>query len=314
MIDFKQLMFDKGLNQSDLAQILGISQSLVSKVVRGERGVPEYYIKKIIEHFGEDVIKKYTLPADAYEPKVRDAKATIVDAEIVEEGEQNSDVIYSIPFIDKTMATAPDINIRKLVQEKAHTLEEFPFYKMVKDVDYIQTVITMAMAPRYLPGDFLFIRFRDGQVLSGKIYLVDTKTYGTMLRLVYIEEGGYVLKAFNPEFKSVFVKSEDVYSISSVVLSVNTNTSLTSDVDLASLVKSRDAQIISLQKTQDAFIEQQQSLIDEIRKQNERMDRYSDRLEEERKRNNALVDKIINDKWYSQLKNYHWRNPSNIYN
>ena len=293
MIDFKQLMFDKGLNQSDLAQIWGISQSLVSKVVRGERGVPEYYIEKIIEHFGEDVIKKYTLPSDAYEPKVREATVTIINPDIIEEAkemgreEAQSDVIYSIPFIDKTIATAPDINIRRLVQEKAHTLEEFPFYKMVKDVDYIQTVITMAMAPRYLPGDFLFIRFRDGQVLSGKIYLVDTKTYGTMLRLVYIEEGGYVLKAFNPEFKSVFVKSEDVYSISSVVLSVNTNTSLTSDVDLASLVKSRDAQIISLQKTQDAFIEQQQSLIDEIRKQNERLD-------EEHKRNNALVDKIIN--------------------
>lgn len=203
------------------------------------------------------------------------------------EGEQNSDVIYSIPFVDKIIATAPEINIRRLVQEKAHTLEEFPFYKMVKDVDYIQTVITMAMAPRYLPGDFLFIRFRDGQALSGKIYLVDTKTYGTMLRLVYIEEGGYVLKAFNQEFKSVFVKSEDVYSISSVVLSVNTNTSLTSDVDLASLVKSRDAQIISLQKTQDAFIEQQQSLIDEIRKQN-------DRLDKERERVNKLTDTIIN--------------------
>ena len=304
-VELKRLMGDFDLSQRQMAEIMGTTQSEVSQLSNGNRKFMRKHTDALIAHFGEDVIKKYTLPADAYEPKVREAKVTSVDAEIVEEakdlgreevrsgdvihkeGEQNSDVIYSIPFIDKTIATAPDINIRRLVQEKAHTLEEFPFYKMVKDVDYIQTVITMAMAPRYLPGDFLFIRFRDGQVLSGKIYLVDTKTYGTMLRLVYIEEGGYVLKAFNPEFKSVFVKSEDVYSISSVVLSVNTNTSLTSDVDLASLVKSRDAQIISLQKTQDAFIEQQQSLIDEIRKQNERLD-------EEHKRNNALVDKIIN--------------------
>ena len=300
MIDFKQLMFDKGLNQSDLAQIWGISQSLVSKVVRGERGVPKYYVEKIIEHFGEDVIKKYTIPDRIAPAEVREATITIIDPDIIEEAKElgreevRSDVIYSIPFIDKTIATAPDINIRRLVQEKAHTLEEFPFYKMVKDVDYIQTVITMAMAPRYLPGDFLFIRFRDGQVLSGKIYLVDTKTYGTMLRLVYIEEGGYVLKAFNPEFKSVFVKSEDVYSISSVVLSVNTNTSLTSDINLASLVKNRDEQIATLTESQNTMLAQQQTLIDEVRKQNERMDRYNDRLDEERKRNNALVDKIIN--------------------
>lgn len=293
MIDLKRLMFDMSLSQREMAQIIGTAQSEISHFANGRRELKGQYLQSLIAHFGQEVIDKYTLPSDAYEPKSREATITIISPEIIEEAKQlgreevQSDVIYSIPFIDKTIATAPDINIRRLVQEKAHTLEEFPFYKMVKDVDYIQAVITMAMAPRYLPGDFLFIRFRDGQVLSGKIYLVDTKTYGTMLRLVYIEEGGYVLKAFNPEFKSVFVKSEDVYSISSVVLSVNTNTSLTSDVDLASLVKSRDAQIISLQKTQEAFIEQQQSLIDEIRKQNERMECIQQRQD-------ALVDKIIN--------------------
>ena len=143
------------------------------------------------------------------------------------------------------------------------------------------------MAPRYLPGDYLFIRFRTGQVLSGKIYLVDTKIYGTMLRYVYIEEGGYTLKALNPEFKDVFVKSEDVYSISSVVLSVNTNTSLTSEVNLAEMVKSRDRQVATLTEAQGAILSQQQTLIDEIRKQNERLDRANDRIYK-------LTDTIIN--------------------
>lgn len=270
-------------SQKDLGLKLGYSsESAFSQVINEKVDYPKDFIERL----------QRIIPALNVDWLLTGEGEMLVDDTIEVDGiskecEQNSDVIYSIPFIDKAIATSPDINIRRLVQEKAHTLEEFPFYKMVKDVDYIQTVITMAMAPRYLPGDFLFIRFRDGQVLSGKIYLVDTKTYGTMLRLVYIEEGGYVLKAFNPAFKSVFVKSEDVYSISSVVLSVNTNTSLTSDVDLASLVKSRDAQIISLQKTQDAFIEQQQSLIDEIRRQNERLDRANDRIYQ-------LTDTIIN--------------------
>lgn len=266
----KAIKFKEGLTQDVIAEKIGVKPTYLSDAINGRVSYSDSLKERLYEHFS------YAFEQDS-----------IIEVDgISKEGEQNSDVIYSIPFIDKTIATAPDINVRRLVQEKAHTLEEFPFYKMVKDVDYIQTVITMAMAPRYLPGDFLFIRFRDGQVLSGKIYLVDTKTYGTMLRLVYIEEGGYVLKAFNPEFKSVFVKSEDVYSISSVVLSVNTNTSLTSDVDLASLVKSRDTQIISLQKTQDALIEQQQSLIDEIRKQNERIDRIQ-------KRNEDMVDMLL---------------------
>lgn len=201
--------------------------------------------------------------------------------------EVQADVVISVPFVDKVTAATPDIDVRDLVREKGHTLEEFPFYKMVKGVDYIQTVITMAMAPRYLPGDYLFIRFRNGQVLSGKIYLVDTRIYGTMLRYVYIEEGGYTLKALNPEFKDVFVKSEDVYSISSVVLSVNTNISLTSEVNLAEMVKSRDRQVATLTEAQGAILSQQQTLIDEIRKQNERLDRANDRIYQ-------LTDTIIN--------------------
>lgn len=292
MIDLKLLMFDKGLNQTQLADILGISQSLMSKVMRGTRGFPGYYLDRLIEHFGDDVIKKYTLPSDAFEPKSREATVTILSPEVVEDIRQEvreevqGDVALSVPFVGKDIATAPNINIRQLIERNDSTLELFPFSKMTKGVDYIQTVITMAMAPRYLPGDYLFIRFRNGQILSGKIYLVDTKLYGTMLRLVYIEEGGYTLKALNPEFKDVYVKAEDVYSISSVVLSVNTNTSLTSELNLATLVKNRDAQIATLTESQNAMLVQQQTLIDEVRKQNERLERAHQRKDE-------LIDKIL---------------------
>lgn len=60
------------------------------------------------------------------------------------------------------------------------------------------------------------------------------------------------------------------------------------------MVKSRDRQVATLTEAQGAILSQQQTLIDEIRRQNERMEKYSDRLEEERKRTDALVDKIIN--------------------
>ena len=318
MIDFKQLMFDKGLNQNDLAQIWGVSQSLVSKVVRGERGVPEYYIEKIIEHFGEDVIKKYTLPADAYEPKVRDAKITIVDAEIIEEAKDmgrqevlnghshclvepdaicpRGDVARRIPFVSKEIASSPNYDIRKLVREGSPLLDLFPLLKMINGVDYVQTVITMAMAPRYMPGDYLFISFDEGQVHSGKLYLVDTKTYGTVLRHVYKDnvKGGYRLIARNPEFADVFVTFEEVYSVNSVLVHVNTNTSLTSDVNLAEEVKKRDQQIKELTSSQGNLIDAQRQvlvnqtkLIEQLEKQNERMERIQQRTD-------ALVDKIIN--------------------
>ncbi|MBQ3248999.1 MAG: hypothetical protein IJB03_04985 [Alistipes sp.] len=70
-------------------------------------------------------------------------------------------------------------------------------------------------------------------------------------------------------------------------LSVNTNTSLTSQVDLTEMVKSRDRQVATLTEAQGAILSQQKTLIDEIRKQNERLDRANDRIYK-------LTDTIIN--------------------
>lgn len=316
-INIKRLIFDKHLNQRVLAQIMGCQQSEVSLFANGKREINDKQLSALIDYFGEEVINDYTLPSDA--------KGTIVDAEIIEEAKDlgrqevlnghshcvakpdaicpRGDVARRIPFVSKEIASSPNYDIRKLVREGSPLLDLFPLFKMINGVDYVQTVITMAMAPRYMPGDYLFISFDEGQVHSGKLYLVDTKTYGTVLRHVYKDnvKGGYRLTARNPEFADVFVSFEDVYSVNSVLLHVNTNTSLTSEVNLAEEVRKRDQQIKELTSSQGNLIDAQRQvlvnqakLMEQLEKQNERMEKYSDRLEEERKRNNALVDKIIN--------------------
>lgn len=274
----------KNLTVQRLEQRWGVCNGYVGSI---RKGVGLGKLEQLLNIF-PDLNRDWLLYGEGEMLKKIESQAIVSDITTeYSASEAQADVVISVPFVDKATATAPNLDVRDLVREKGHTLEEFPFYKMVKGVDYIQTVITMAMAPRFLPGDYLFIRFRYGQVLSGKIYLVDTRIYGTMLRYVYIEEGGYTLKALNPEFKDVFVKNEDVYSISSVVLSVNTNTSLTSEVNLAEMVKSRDRQVATLTEAQGTILSQQQTLIDEIRKQNERLDRANDRIYK-------LTDTIIN--------------------
>lgn len=324
MINIKRLIFDKSLNQRVLAQIMGCQQSEVSLFANGKREINEKQLSALIDYFGEEVINDYTLPSDAYEPKVRDAKVTIIDPEIIEEAKElgreevratltdtlpigcsripTSDQCPAIlPFVGKDIAASPDYDIRKLVEEKSTLLGVFSIMELIKDVKYVQLVITMAMAPRYMPGDFLFVGFTKGKIISGQLYLVDTQLYGTMLRHVYIEENGYRLKARNSEFKDVFLRFEDVYSIMKVLVHVNTNTSLTSDINLAELVKTRDEEVQSLVATQKKLIESQDQvlknqaeLIAEIRKQGERIDKYNYRLDEERERTDKLIDKLLN--------------------
>lgn len=319
-VELKRLMGDFDLSQRQMAEIMGTTQSEVSQLSNGNRKFMRKHTDALIAHFGQEVIDKYTLPADAYEPKVRDAKVTIVDAEIIEEAKEmgrqevlnghshcavepgaicpRGDVARRIPFVSKEIASSPNYDIRKLVREGSPLLDLFPLFKMINGVDYVQTVITMAMAPRYMPGDYLFISFDEGQVHSGKLYLVDTKTYGTVLRHVYKDnvKGGYRLTARNPEFADVFVTFEDVYSVNSVLVHVNTNTSLTSEVNLAEEVRKRDQQIKELTSSQGNLIDAQRQVLVNQAKLMEQLEKQNDRMERIQQRQDALVDKIINKK------------------
>lgn len=303
MVNIKGIITDFNLTQTDIAKIMGEPQSVVSTLANGKRKQTRQHIDALIAHFGQEVIDKYTLPSDAFEPKVRDAEiieeakelgregvALSGDAVVIEDYTNGEGRLHcvTLPFVDKGIATAPDIDVRSMVLENREKLENFPFAKMVKGVSYVQTAITMAMAPRYLPGDFLFIGFNDKPVLSGKIYLVDTKLYGTMLREVYIEEGGYLLKATNPNFKDVFVKYEDVYSISKFILAVITNTSLATDINLAEMVKFRDAQVKEMSTTLSTSVSNVEKLLVELQRQGERMD-------DERKHSRELTNKLLNN-------------------
>lgn len=318
MVNIKGIITDFNLTQTDIAKIMGEPQSVVSTLANGKRKQTRQHIDALIAHFGQEVIDKYTLPADAYEPKVRDAKVTIVDAEIIEEAKDlgrqevlnghshcvakpdaicpRGDVARRIPFVSKEIASSPNYDIRKLVREGSPLLDLFPLFKMINGVDYVQTVITMAMAPRYMPGDYLFISFDEGQVHSGKLYLVDTKTYGTVLRHVYKDnvKGGYRLTARNPEFADVFVSFEDVYSVNSVLLHVNTNTSLTSEVNLAEEVRKRDQQIKELTSSQGNLIDAQRQVLVNQAKLMEQLEKQNERMERIQQRQDALVDKMIN--------------------
>lgn len=314
MLDIRRLLFDKGLSQRDLAELIGEHQSALSLLIQGKRNWLPRHTKALIEHFGEDVINSYTIPDENFKPQGREAKVTIVDAEIIEEAKElgreevrqqmSSDVLAiqcenahkgkcpaTMPFVSNDIVQSRDIDIRSLVEKSPEELEQFTLSKVFKGVDYIQRVITEAMEPYYFPGDYLLVHFMpaQGDILSGATYLVDTKVYGAMLRKVYVRENGYTLKPHNPEFDEVFISRENVYSISIVVSMFRTNTNLTLASNLATLVKNRDEQIKRMVEAQQQMLDAQDELIAEIREQSKRMERIQQRQD-------ALVDKIINKK------------------
>lgn len=59
--DLKRFRKDFDLKQSDIADILGIAQSFISKVERGVESFPQAHYKTLSGKFGEEAIRKYNV-------------------------------------------------------------------------------------------------------------------------------------------------------------------------------------------------------------------------------------------------------------
>lgn len=314
-INIKRLIFDKSLNQRVLAQIMGCQQSEVSLFANGKREISDKQLSALIDYFGEEVINDYILPSDAYEPKVRDAKVTIVDAEIVEEAKElgreevrGGDVIevdaedikkFSLPFVTNDIAQSPNVDVKALVTANSPKLGRYPIGQKLSGVSYAQRIITEAMTgANFFPGDVIFLTYLDKtQLISDSAYLLDTRDYGTLFRLVTIEKDGLLLRPCSDDkdrFKPIFLREDEILSYAALVMQVRTSFSFSKGIHLAEMVRSRDEQIVQLVAShselitvQSQVLQNQDELIAEIREQSKRMERIQ-------KRNDDLVDKIIN--------------------
>ena len=282
MVNFKQLMFDKGLNQSDLAQIWGISQSLVSKVIRGERGVPVYYIDKLVERFGEDVINQYTTPDKPFEGITQTAEVTLltpeVVAEIKEEVREEIEDVESFPVLPEDVTTSPNTDVLKYVEENGSELETINPSQLLNDakVDVAERIKRTSMLPTFQPEDTVFIRFIKDKmkIVDGETYYLDCKNRPTMIRLVKFESDGKLrLIAKNSQYGDILIERTDIINIG-VVVALFRMTFGDQYSELEALRREKDAerekkdsQIDKMLEMMQAQGEQQSKLIDYITKE-----------------------------------------------
>jgi phage repressor protein C with HTH and peptisase S24 domain len=226
MLNFKQLLNDRGITQSDLAEILGISQPLVSNVVRGNRGVPAYYIEKLKAHFGEDVINSYMTPDAIITPITQTAEVTIYNAEPFEEMrkeiKEEIEEAESFPVLPEDVSTSPNTDILKYVEENGSELETINPNQLLlgAKVDVAERIKRTSMLPTFQPEDAVFIRFIKDKmkIVDGETYYLDCKNRPTMIRLVKFEPDGKLrLIAKNSQYGDIVIERSDVINIGVVV-------------------------------------------------------------------------------------------------
>lgn len=265
MVNFKQLMFDNGLTQSELANIWGVSQSLVSKVIRGERGVPHYYIEKLIEHFGEDVIKKYTMPNPPIDTPV-EATVTILDPATVEEIKEELAESESFPMLPEEVSIKPNIDIREYIAENSSELEHVNPSQMLSRADMAERILRTSMMPTFQPDDIVFVRFIQDKmkIVDGDIYYIDSKNRPTMIRQIkFTEDGRLRLIAQNHQYGDILMDRSDVLNIASIVGLLRMNFS-DQYSEIEAVRRKKDEQVDNLIQQMDKAGEREKMLIEHI--------------------------------------------------
>lgn len=275
-ISLKRLMFDKQLNQSELAEIIGVQQSVISKFVRGARQLLPHHIQRLKDYFGEEVIKYYSLPDTMEMSQTRTADIPIYASD------EDAENIDGIPVITPEQTTKRNFNLRNYIERGHHELEIIDPRDLVAGAQAAFRVLKNAMSPDFQQGDTVFVQFLpdEAKLTSGDIYFIDTPAHGGKIRQVECDGDAITLKASHPDYADVKLsRSRDIYSAARIV-GMFRQFFGSSSSEIRDIYKRKDAQIENI-------LSLQRKSIEEICLQNER-------LAAERERSNTYIDKLLN--------------------
>lgn len=226
MVNLKQLMFDRGINQTSLAEILGVTQPTVSKLIKGIQEIQKYQLDALEEYFGEDVIKAYTIPTKPFEGITQTAEVTLLTPEVVEEirkeVREEIEVVESFPIVPEAVIAEPNTNIEEVIEEDGSELEAISPNLLLSNmkVNVAEQIKGTSMLPTFQPNDWVFIRFLKDKmkIVSGKTYYLNCKNRPTMIRRVKFEgEDKLRLIAKNSQYDDIIICRSDIINIGNVV-------------------------------------------------------------------------------------------------
>lgn len=217
-------------------------------------------------------------------------RLTTPKAEDVEDVE----TLEAIPVITTDQAKAPNVDVKKLVMSgssQVKRLSIWEFFEKFGEFDAICPTYRDSMIPTYVPGDFLFIKYKqvtnESYIKQGR-YLLDTREHGTILCIVEDTEDGYLTLSFKNarKYKPMRVKKEDVMSIADIVLMVRMGDMAFETIDIGALQVQLDKKDMQI----DNLFAQLGSLTNQMDKQGDRTNRVIDQIEDALEQNKRFVN------------------------
>ena len=193
--------------------------------------------------------------------EIREEIIEEIREEIKEEIKQEG----AITVIPVEIANQVDVDIKKYIEENESELEKLTPSDLTGDVDGVEKIRKDSMSPTFVPGDRVFIKFlkHKSHIIDGTVYYFNLRNRPTMIRQVKIEGDKLRLIAFNSQYSDIITDFDNVLRVAEV------------NGMYRSFFTNQYSEAESVRRKKD---EQIDSLITEVSKAGERVDRMMEQM------------------------------------
>lgn len=255
LIELEEFIYINKLQKKDLAEYLGVSSSMITQYLSGQRPLPAKKIEQILEH---PTWNKAPFLAD------KNRAEEVANSEVVEDDTAQP---MAIPMVTDVVLSQRGLDIKHYIEKNGSELQSIDPYTLFEGAEFIVEMFKDSMAPDIMAGDKVILQFlpKDAKLQSGALYFVNSKTYADVVRDVYFDGDTAILKARNKRYGDIVLDKSEIIRVANV-LGIYRNTFSSSYAQLDELRERKDAQMdkmLDMMKTQS---EQQDKLIDFITK------------------------------------------------
>ena len=180
------------------------SQSAFSQVLTGAKDIPRDFAIRLINVFP-------TLNIDWWEK----GEGNMFTESVNKPNNESTD-IATIPVIPRDLCEEQDLDKYEVVQSD-DSVARSPVVQQFATYDTYYNIYNDEMAPYFLAGDKLAIApYNQGdemKLVNGRAYVVDTKTNGMLLRLLYKTKDGYRAVAYNERYGEEVILFDEVIRV-----------------------------------------------------------------------------------------------------
>lgn len=293
-IDYKLFKKINKITNLNIAEYLGVSEAYVSMVTSGKTQFSEERFAMLLDHptwdtaplLGRAQEEKPTYhnplnlpptekPSGDFptaEPTDGQMVATNIPAWLPTSDDVEEVKAEEVPFVSKPVIESRVIDIREYV-ESGDAKKIIPQGLIEMGASYARKIYSDAMAPDIREGDIVLCAFvpDTSSMVDGDIYAVDTTKFGCVIRDIYHDGTGIILKARNNKFPQLRVEQSEIRSVAIPMQLVRSTFS--ARTDYAKIIRDREERIELLVNRERAHIHQVDKHLEHIDRLLEQVDR-----------------------------------------